>query len=154
MWVFLLIFGATVPHRILRTATCPKYAPQVLQAAASWDEIQSHIYWEAEYLGQYLAYLSDLEDAGKMPDVFRPHPGGVTERSVARQFELGKRMLISMDGNRMDDFPFQLSRMVQRRGRDERWYTTQHLLKELIVPILDGKGYDGEQEAKNPLPSR
>lgn len=87
-----------------------------------------------------------------MPDVFRPYPGGVTERSVARNFEPGNRMLISIEGDRMDDFPFQLSRMVQRRGRDERWHTTQRLLKELIVPILDAKGYFGEQEAKNHYP--
>lgn len=128
------------------------YYPQVMRAATAWQEIRFKLYWEADYMAQYLAYLSDLEDAGKLPAVFRAYPRGVTEKSVDRLFD-GERVCMFMGRDRMDDFPFQMLSVIESRRKGEHWHTMKRLLEELLVPILDCKGYNGEQEVKKLYPA-
>lgn len=123
------------------------YYPQVMRAATAWQEIRFKLFWEAEYMSQYLAHLSDLEDAGKLPAAWRPYPRQVTEKSVDRLFD-SERYCMLVSSDRMDDFPFQMLGVIQNRRKGEHWHTMKRLLEELLVPILNGKGYNGEQEVE------
>lgn len=142
------------PDGVSRTPTTEEqmnlertFYPQVMRAATAWQEIRFKLYWEAEYMSQYLAYLSDLEDSGKLPAVWRPYPRPVTEKSVDRLFD-SDRYCILTSNDRMDDFPFQMLRIIGARRKGEHWHTMKRLFEELLVPILNCKGYNGEEEVE------
>jgi hypothetical protein len=69
----------------------------------------------------------------------------VTEKSVDRLFD-SERYCMLVSSDRMDDFPFQMLGVIQNRRKGEHWHTMKRLLEELLVPILNSKGYNGEQE--------
>lgn len=98
----------------------------------------------ANYFGQYLNFLSDMEDRGKLPPGWRRYPGPMEEASVRLKATGCYRMKVCK--GTIDDYVFRATRIINsdKPSSLPEVDETLELLRDMTRRALRYKGYSDE----------
>ncbi|EJT49810.1 hypothetical protein A1Q1_01036 [Trichosporon asahii var. asahii CBS 2479] len=130
--------GQRVPSRVEVAELEMAFYEDLLDTSKRYAKIAARLHWEAEFWGQYLAHLSDCEDAGRLPPPFSRFPGQI-KNSVSERFRYRLRMW--RDGRTIDDYIFRAAQGLYEREDTPELTDLKESLRDLRFKILEAKGY-------------
>lgn len=108
----------------------------LLDTSERYARLSARLHWEADFWGQYLAHLSDCEDAAACP--FPRFPGQI-KNGVSMRFRFRLRMW--RDGRTVDDYVFRAAQGLYEREETAEMTDVRECLRKWRFKILEGKGY-------------
>lgn len=124
----------------------PQLAVRLTALKQKLAEARLRALWAAELFGQYLSFLSDCEDAGRLPkDRWRPFPSDPDETHTTQQ------TMEVIDGQ-IDDYAFRVAAAVNRRkhkGQPAYVVELKAQIDALLNDILRSTGADAPRPKSN-----
>lgn len=108
----------------------------------------TRLFYAADYFGQYLDFLSDLEDSGTLPSAWMSYPGVIDTHTV--QLKSTGRYRLRVCEGMIDDYAFRASRVLNDHAPCclETVDEAVAKLRELTRKNLAFKGYTEEDMAE------
>lgn len=114
------------------------FSSYLQDTAERYARVSTRLHWEADFWGQYLAHLSDLEDSGRLPPPFARFPGEI-KNGLSNRFRYRLRMW--RDGRQVDDYVFRAAQSLWEREESAELTDVRERLRDLKYKILEAKGY-------------
>lgn len=129
-----------------------QFFSRLSETATQWMRVGMRMFWEAEFIGQHLAFLSDMEDRGQLPGPFTRFPGAVNDGTASPRFDY--RVRLWRKGRQIDDYALRAAPLILQHGEDAQVSAIRTQFETLLVEILTAKGYDGVVESQQYYPQR